>query len=124
VKLLTADGILAERAVEHASTEVSRVQDALEKHYEAVVGYDENDPERRRNEAMSKIDLAIRSNEEMDRARVLARGARAALDAGTADQGRGAGRETEALTRYVSAWSQSLEAGASAERALGAVKPG
>jgi hypothetical protein len=123
-KLLTADGLLAERAVEHASTEVARVQDAMEKHYEAVVGYDENDPERRRSEALSRIDLAIRSNEDMDRARVLARGARAALDAGTADQGRGVGNETQALTRYVSAWSQSLEAGASAEKALSAVSPG
>lgn len=124
VKLLTADGILAERAVEHGSTEVARVQDALERHFEVVVGYNENDPERRRDEALSKIDLAMRSNDDMERARVLARGARAALDAGTADQGRGAGNETQALTRYVSAWSQSLEAGSSARKAMSGVTPG
>jgi hypothetical protein len=120
-KLLIADGILAERAVEHSSTEVAGVEDALEAHFAVVVGYDENDPERRRDEALTKIDLALRSNEDMERARVLARGARAALDAGTADQGRGAGHETEALTRYVSAWAQSLEAGAAAQRALATV---
>jgi hypothetical protein len=121
VKLLIADGILAERAVEHSSTAVARVEDALEEHYEVVVGYNEDDPERRRNEALSRIDMALRSNEDMERARVFARGARAALDAGTADQGRGADNETQALTRYVSAWSQSLEAGASARKAMSTV---
>lgn len=120
-KLLTADGILAERAVEHSSTEVARVVDALEEHFAVVVGYDENDPERRRNEALTKIDLALRSNEDLERARVFAHGARAALDAGTADQGRGPGNETEALTRYVSAWAQSLEAGAAARKAMGEI---
>jgi hypothetical protein len=121
VKLLIADGILAERAVEHSSTEVARTADALEAHYRVVVGYDENDPERRRNEALTKVDVAMRSNEEMAAARALARAARAALDAGTADQGRGAGSETSALTRYVSAWGQSLDAGASAGRAASGV---
>jgi hypothetical protein len=120
-KLLTADGILAERAVEHSSTAVARVEDALERHYKGVVGYNENDPERRRNEALTRIDLAMRSDEDVERARVLARAARAALDAGTADQGRGAGSETEALTRYVSAWVQALEAGAAAQKAAGTV---
>ena len=124
IKLLTADGILAERAVEHSSTEVARVEDVLEGHYAVVVGYSENDPERRRNEALTRIDLAMRSNEAMEKARVLARGARAALDAGTADQGRGAGNETQALTRYVSAWTQSLEAGDAARKATSAATPG
>jgi hypothetical protein len=120
-KLLIADGTLAERAVEHSSTEVARVEDALERHYAVVVGYDEDDPERRRNEALAKIDFALRSNEDMETARVYARGARSALDAGTADQGRGAGNETESLTRYVSAWAQSLEAGDAARKAMGTV---
>lgn len=120
-KLQTADAILAGRAVEHSSTEVSRVQDALERQYTDAVGYNDNDPERRRNEALSRIDLAMRENKDIDNARVFAREARAAFDAGTADQGRGAGSETQSLSRYVSAWTQALEAGASAKKAMKAV---
>jgi hypothetical protein len=120
-KLLRADRILAERAVEHSSTAVARAEDVLEIHYAGVVGYSENDPERRRNEALSRIDLAMRSNEDLEEARTFARGARAALDSGTAEQERGAGGETQALRQYVSAWEQALEAGASAKGALTAV---
>jgi len=120
-KLVTADGILAERAVEHCSTEVARAEDALEEFYGNVVGYNEDDPERRRTEALSRIDLAMRGNEDLQNARISARAARAALDGGTVDEGSGAGSESRALTRYVSAWSHAVNAGLSATRALGAV---
>lgn len=120
-KLVTADGILAERAVEHCSTEVARAEDALEQFYGNVVGYNEGDPERRRNEALSRIDLSMRANEDLQNARISARAARAALDGGTVDEGSGAGSESQALTRYVSAWSHAVNACLSATNALGAV---
>jgi hypothetical protein len=120
-KLVTADAILAERAVEHSSTEVARAMDALEAHYGRTVGYSANDPERRRAEALSKIDLAMRDNEDLRQARAAARSAREALDAGSQNRARGGGSEPQALDHYVSAWRHAVRAGASANEAVRAV---
>jgi hypothetical protein len=120
-KMVTADRLLAERAVEYTSTEVGRALDRLEDRYKKATGFGENDNDRQRAEALQKVDLALRGNRDLDAARVSARAARATLDDGKAKEEQGHGFEAEALTQYQNAWAHALNAGAAAAKALGAV---
>jgi len=119
-KMVTADRLLAERAVEYTSTEVGRAVDRLEDRYKKEAGWSENDSDRKREGALQKVDLALRGNRDLDAARVSARAARAALDDGKAKEEPGHGFEADALTQYQNAWAHALNAGAAAAKALGA----
>jgi hypothetical protein len=119
-KMVTADRLLAERAVEYTSTEVGRAVDRLEERYKKAAGFSENDTDRKREEALQKVDLALRGNRDLDAARISARAARAALDDGKTKEERGQGFEADALTQYQNAWAHALNAGAAAAKAVGA----
>lgn len=120
-KIVTADRILAERAVEYTSTQVGRAVDRLEDHYKAVASYDESSSEKRRGDALQKVDLALRRNEDLQDARASVRAARAAFDDGCSKADQGAGFETRALEQFKNAWMHALNAGSSAKKALAAI---
>lgn len=120
-KMVTADGLLAERAVEYTSTEVGRATDKLEDRYRKSAGYNENASGRKQAETLQKVDLALRGNRDLDAARAAARAARAALDDGRAKEAQGQGFEGDALAQYENAWIHALNAGAAAAKALAGV---
>ena len=120
-KVVTADRVLAERAVEYTSLEVGRALDRLEEHYERVAEYDPTESRRDQERALEKVDLALRRNEDAQAARLSARAARSALDDGRAKEGQDAGLWSEALTQYRNAWVHSVSAGESARKALGRI---
>lgn len=123
-KVVTADRVLAERAVEYTSVEVGRALDRLERHYEVTAEYDPSASTRDQERALEKVDLALRRNEDAQAARTSARAARAALDDGKAKEGRGSGLWSDALTQYRNAWVHAVSAGGSARKAVAKVNRG
>ena len=123
-KMVTADRILAERAVEYTSLEVGRAIDKLESHYEATAEYDPSDSRRDRERALEKVDLAMRRNEDAQAARMSARAARAAFDDGRSTEDREPGLWSQVLTQYRNAWVHALSSGDSSLKALARVNGG
>jgi hypothetical protein len=116
--IVEADGLLAERAVEYASTVVAGAADKLESHYRTLEGYRREDPQRKRDEAARNADDRMRDNQDLQSALISAREARAALAAGRVSQAAGSRSEHAALVHFKNAWLHALGAGASVERAL------
>jgi hypothetical protein len=120
-KVVAADRILAERAVEYTSTEVGRSMDRLESHYETTSDYDPSASARDQERALEKVDVALRRNEDAQAARTSARAARAALDDGKSKEGQGSTPCSQLLTQYRNAWVHALNAGESAAKATSRV---
>ena len=116
-----ANEMLAERAVEHMSTQVARAEDALVQLYRDREGYSDNLDQRRKTSVLEQVDRDLRENMELGVARVAARAARSAFDLGRSYSALGAGGEVDALYNYHNAWLHCLNAGASAQRATGGV---
>ena len=123
-KVVTADRILAERAVEYTSMEFGRATDRLESHYETSAKYDASASRRDRERALEKVDVAMRRNEDAQAARVSARAARAALDDGKSREGTSSGARSQVLAQYRNAWVHALNAGASSAKALSRISRG
>ena len=118
--VVKADGLLAERAVEHASTAVAAAADRLEAHYRKLEGYTASASSREKREATEKAAERMLESAEMQSALTSAREARAALAAGRASEAAGRGSEHDALVHFKNAWLHALNAGASAGQALSA----
>jgi hypothetical protein len=111
-----ANAILAERAVEHMSTMVSAAIDALEETYLREDGYSSDLSERRRRDIFEDADRKLRENLDLSTARIAAKEARASI--ARSRQHTAAGAYVNALYHYHNAWLHSLNAGASALRAV------
>lgn len=120
--VVEAERMLAERAVEYASTSVAGTNDRFETKYRADAGYDSNAGEKQQDKALSSAAAKFRKNVDLQAARVSARACRAWLAEGIRRQAEGHGSETDALTAYKYAWEHALIAGASADRALAKAK--
>ncbi len=116
-----ANAMLAERAVEHASTRVARAEDATEELYYAREGYSDGLDEKRKSTVLAQVDRNLRQSLDLVAAKMSARAARDAFDRGLSHDARGAGGEVDALYNYQNAWLHCLNAGASALRATKAV---
>lgn len=116
--VVEADALLAERAVEYASTAVAAAADKIEDHYRKLEGYRKEDPQRRRDDAIEKAAARMRDNMDVQSALISAREARAALAAGRSSQAAGPRSEHGALVHFKNAWLHALNGGASAMRAL------
>ncbi|MFH1865821.1 MAG: hypothetical protein ABIK85_08050, partial [Candidatus Eisenbacteria bacterium] len=116
-----ANAMLAERAVEHMSTHVARAEDALEKLYYEREGYSDGLDEKRKSAVLQQVDRDLRQSMDLVAAKMSARAARDAFDRGLAHDALGAGGEVDALYNYNNTWLHCLNAGASAQRATGAV---
>jgi len=119
-QVVVADRVLAERAVEYTSARVGRAEDLLEAHYRGLAEYDTKTSQRDRDEALMRVDVALRGNLELQSALIGARAARAALEMGREYESAGACSENKAIIQYKYAWIHTLNAGASA---LNAVEP-
>jgi hypothetical protein len=111
-----ANAILAERAVEHMSTLVSSAIDALEETYLREGGYSSDLSEKRRRDIFEEADRKLRENLDLATARIAAKEARASI--ARARQHTASGAYVNALYHYHNAWLHSLNAGASALRAV------
>jgi hypothetical protein len=118
--IVEADALLAERAVEYASTVVAGAADKLDDRYRKLEGYRKEDPQRKRDEAVQKAAGRMRDNMDLQSALISAREARAALAAGRLSQAAGSRSEYGALVHFKNAWLHALSGGASATRALAA----
>jgi hypothetical protein len=113
-----ANAILAERAVTYTSMVVDRAMDHLDAFYREEAGFDPSDNERAQRRALEKADESMSENLALVSARMSAAGARQALALGDEAASLGEGHEVDALHQYENAWLFSLNAGASAERAV------
>jgi hypothetical protein len=111
-----ANAILAERAVEHMSTMVSAAIDALEEIYLREEGYSSDLSENRRRDIFEDADRKLRENLDLATAKIAAKEARASIARGR--QHTAEGTYVDALYHYHNAWLHSLNAGASALRAV------
>jgi hypothetical protein len=111
-----ANSILAERAVEHMSTVVSSAIDALEEIYLREGGYSNELSENRRRDIFEDADRKLRENLDLATAKIAAKEARASVARGR--QHTAGGTYVDALYHYHNAWLHSLNAGASALRAV------
>jgi hypothetical protein len=117
-RLVLADRLIADRAVEVTRLNVWEAADALEAHYMEDAGYDADDSERDRQRALERVDVAMRRNLDLQSALIGSRAARAALEDGHQADEQGVGFEERAITQYKNAWLHALNAGASAVTAL------
>ncbi len=117
-KLVLADRMIADQAVETTRLRVWEAADALETHYMEATGYEADDSERDRQRAFEKVDVAMRRNLDLQTALIGSRAARAALESAHQVDEQGAGSEEQAITQYKNAWLHTLSAGASAATAL------
>ncbi len=116
--VVEAERMLAERAVEYASTSVAGTNDRFETKYRTDAGYDSSAGDKQQEKAIVNAEAKFRRNVDLQAARVSARACRAWLAEGVHRQAEGYGSEIEALTAYKYAWEHALIAGASADRAL------
>jgi hypothetical protein len=120
--VVEAERMLAERAVEYASTSVAGANDRFETKYRADAGYDSKAGEKQQEKALDGVAAKFRSNADLQSAHVSARACRAWLAEGLRKQAGGYGLEADALSAYRYAWEHALIAGASADRALAKAK--
>ena len=116
VNQVRANSILAERAVEHTSTMVAAVNETVEQAEFKSEGVTDELTGRRRRKALENVDRNMRDKAELFAANFSAHSAREALAIGRARDA--AGAEIDALYYYHNAWLHSLNAGASAQRAV------
>ena len=117
-KLVLADRMIADQAVDTTRLKVWETADALEAHYMETTGYEADDSEKDRQRALEKVDVAMRRNLDLQAALIGSRAARAALESAHQADEQGAGFEEQAITQYKNAWLHTLNAGASAATAL------
>lgn len=115
-KSVEANGILAGKAVEHTSAEMSRAINAIEDYYKRRTGFDPEASDRRKKKALEKVDKEMRDNLELAAGTISMRAAIRALDEGRAKSVLGVGSSWDALYEYNNAWLHCLNAGASALR--------
>lgn len=116
--IVRAEGMLAERAVEFASTNVARADDRFETKFRSDAGYDSSASQRQQDNALDDVAARFRRNSGLQTAHTSARACRAWLADGNSKQAAGHGSEIDALTSYSNAWSHALIAGTSADLAL------
>ncbi len=116
--VVEANRLLAERAVEYATTQVALHEDRIVASYRTVVGYAETLSDRDRQSALEQVDVLLRTNLELQTALASARLAREWYADGVAKQMSGYCSENKALIAYKNAWIHALNAGAAAQRAL------
>jgi len=120
-KVVAADRMLADRAVEYTSTRVARAMDMLENHCKRATDFDRSLTGRERQEAYEPVDAMMRGNEGLESARVSARAARAAMERGKSLELEGSGSWGAALKEYRDAWAHSVTAGQAAVSSLSAL---
>ena len=120
--IVEAEGMLTERAVEFASTNVAGADDRFEARYRSDAGYDSSASERQQENALDDVVARFRRNSDLQTAHTSARACRAWLADADSKQAAGYGSEIEALTSYGYAWKHALIAGTSADLALAKAK--
>jgi len=116
--VVESNRILAERAIEYATTQVATHEDRIISTYRTVVGYAEAGSDRDRESAREQVDVLLRTNVPLQNALTSARAAREWYAIGMSQQKKGYSSENEALIAYKNAWLHALNAGASSQRAL------
>ncbi len=116
--VVESNRLLAERAIEYATTQVATHEDRIVSTYRTVVGYAEAGSDRDRESAREQVDVLLRTNMQLQNALVSARSAREWYALGVSSQMNGYCSENEALIAYKNAWLHALNAGAAAQRAL------
>lgn len=119
-ELVAADRLLAERAVERASTEVAWIGDLLEQRYLEAEGFDSADGRKDRVAARERAMESLVGNMDFQTALAGARSARATFAHAISSAGGGGEGYSKALIHCKNAWLHSLNAGAAAGRALDA----
>ena len=120
--IVEAERMLAERAVEFASTNVAGAEDRFETKYRSDAGYDSSASERQQGKALDDVAARFRRNSDLQTAHTSARACRAWLADGNSKQAAGHGSEIDALTSYSHVWGHALIAGTSADLALAKAK--
>ncbi|MCD4691111.1 hypothetical protein K8S17_06575 [bacterium] len=115
--VVEANRLLAERAVEYATTQVAGYEDRIDAAYRSTAGYDGAASDRDRQSALEQVDGLLRANLELQAALTSARAAREWYDDGVAKQMSGYCSENKALIAYKNVWLHALNAGAAAQRA-------
>ncbi len=116
--VVESNRLLAERAIEYATTQVAMHEDRIVATYRGVVGYADAASDRDRQSALEQVDVLLRSNMELQSALSAARSAREWYADGIVKQMSGYCSENKALIAYKNAWLHALNAGAAAQRAL------
>ncbi len=116
--VVESDRLLAERAIEYATTQVAMHEDRIVSTYRAVVGYTDTAAERDLESARDQVDVLLRTNMHLQTALTSARSAREWYALGVSHQMSGYCSENKALIAYKNAWLHALNAGAAAQRAL------
>jgi len=116
--VVESNRLLAERAIEYATTQVAMHEDRIVSAYRTVVGYTDATTERDLESAREQVDVLLRTNMQLQTALVSARAAREWYAIGVAHQMSGYCSENEALIAYKNVWLHALNAGAAAQRAL------
>jgi len=116
--VVESNRLLAERAIEYATTQVATYEDRIVATYRTVVGYEAAETDRDQQSALEQVEVLLRTNMELQSARMAARAAREWYADGLAKQAAGYCSENKALIAYKNAWVHALNAGAAAQRAL------
>ncbi len=116
--VVESNRLLAERAIEYATTQVAMHEDRIVSTYRTVVGYTDAATDRDRESAREQVDVLLRTNMQLQTALVSARSAREWYAIGVSHQMSGYCSENEALIAYKNVWLHALNAGAAAQRAL------